>query len=160
SARDLVYPPHEKVKGISLSEAAAWIAGSQMGEPTPQAKEIETGEFDRLENTVVVGGDEVKALGQGMIGGYLVKFTNADHPDLEGDWFDASTDFGPHRKSIVYYGHGLDKILGLKRLGDRFGLAELKIDDAGVWLQHQLDMADEYERLVYELTAQKKLDRK
>src|SRR5690606_31136583 len=70
SARDLVYPPHEKVKGISLSEAAAWIAGSQMGEPTPQAKEIETGEFDRLENTVVVGGDEVKALGQGMIGGY------------------------------------------------------------------------------------------
>lgn len=155
------YPEYAIVKiGLQYFRANYTIMDGKV-EMTPAADwpEVEQTYVDmkRLENTVVVGGDEVKALGQGMIGGYLVKFTDADHPDLEGDWFDASTDFGPHRKSIVYYGHGLDQVLGLKRLGDRFGLAELKIDDAGVWLQHQLDMADEYERLVYELTAQKKL---
>lgn len=155
------YPDYAIVKiGLQYFRANYTLMDGKI-EMTPAADwpEVEQTFVDmkRLENTVIVGGDEVKALGQGVIGGYLVKFTDADHPDLEGDWFDQETDFGPHRKSIVYYGHGLDTMLGLKRLGDRFGLAELKIDDVGVWLQHQLDMADEYEAAIYNLTAQKKL---
>ncbi|NJN54073.1 MAG: hypothetical protein HC804_04540, partial [Anaerolineae bacterium] len=72
---------------------------------------------------------------------------------LEGDYFDAETDFGPHEKSMVYYQHGLDETLGVKRLGGRYakGMAELKVDDVGVWMQHQLDLADEYEAAIYRM---------
>lgn len=113
--------------------------------------EAEWAEVQRMENTMVADGGEMKALGNGVVGGYLVKFTNADTPDLTGDFFDAKTDFGPHRQSLVYYQHGLDDVLGVKRLGSRYsnGLAELKVDDVGVWIQLQLDMADEYEAALY-----------
>lgn len=111
-------------------------------------------EAKRIENTVISFGSGVKALGAGMVGGYLVKFTDPDNPDLEDDFFDAETDYGPHEKTLVYYQHGLDETLGVKRLGSRYanGLGELKMDNVGVWFQHQLDLADEYEAAVYRLS--------
>ena len=41
----------------------------------------------------VVGG-AVKALGDGKIGGYLVRFTDMQSPDLTGDYFTADTELG------------------------------------------------------------------
>jgi HK97 family phage major capsid protein len=121
--------------------------------------EAEWVEAERLENTTVSFGGEVKALGAGIVGGYLVKFSDADTPDLEDDFFDAETDFGPHEKCLVYYQHGLDATLGVKRLGGKFakGLASLKVDKVGVWIQAQLDLADEYEAAVYQLTEMGKM---
>lgn len=95
--------------------------------------------------TLVWFGDAVKALGDGRIGGYLVRFGSPDDPDLEGDYFDASTDFGDIKTSPVYYQHGLDKSLKTRRLGQ----ATLKVDEFGVWAETQLELRDEYERFIY-----------
>ena len=50
--------------------------------------EMDVGQLTESE-TVVVFGDTVKALGDGRVGGYLVRFTSPDEPDLEGEYFDA-----------------------------------------------------------------------
>lgn len=106
--------------------------------------------------TVVYPGTAVKAIGDkddGWIGGYLVHFTDADSPDLVGDYFDETTEYGPHGKSLVWFNHGLDETLQLRALGaksdGRFAEADIKADNVGVWIQMQLDMRDEYERALY-----------
>lgn len=103
----------------------------------------------------VIGlGGSVKALGDGKVGGFLVEFTDPEHPDLEADYFDAGTDYGPHRKSLAFYHHGQDKALGNRPLKN---IADLEIRDAGVWFEHQLEMRDEYEAAIYELAEQGKI---
>lgn len=114
--------------------------------------------------TVIYPGTAVKAIGKegdGWVGGYLVSFTDANHPDLVGDFFDESTDFGPHGKSLVWFNHALDPVLGHKTLGvksnGRVAEASLRLDPVGVWIETQLDMRDEYERAVYALAQAGKL---
>ena len=94
-----------------------------------------------IDDALILFGGAVKALGKGRVGGYLVRFSDPEHVDLQGEYFDASTDFGDAERSAVYYDHGLDATLGLKALGD--GPAPLEHQDAGVWIEHQLDMRDE-----------------
>ena len=114
--------------------------------------------------TVIYPGTAVKAIGKegdGWVGGYLVKFTDAARPDLVGDYFDETTDFGPHGKSLVWFNHALDPVLGHKTLGlksnGRVAEATLRLDPVGVWIETQLDMRDEYERAVYALAQAGKL---
>lgn len=114
----------------------------------------EQGEKMITEDTLVSFGGSVKALGDGVIGGYLVEYTDPEHPDLEADYFDASTDYGPHEKSLAFYHHGADKTLGRRPLSK---LATLTRKDAGVWMEHQLDMREEYEAAIYRLAEQGKL---
>ena len=103
---------------------------------------------EQMQDTIIAFGGEVKALDAGRVGGYLVTFGTADTPDLseERDFFDATTDFGPHNRSITYYHHGLDGTLGLKVLDPA---AEIGTDDVGVWIRAQLDLADAYQRAIY-----------
>ena len=108
---------------------------------------------DKNTETLVWFGDEVKALGEGKIGGYLVRFSDASTPDLEGDYFDAETDFGELKTSPVYYQHGLDRSLKTRRLGS----ATLKTDEFGVWAETQLEMRDEYEKFIYEMAEAGKM---
>jgi HK97 family phage major capsid protein len=100
-------------------------------------------------------GNEVKALGDGRVAGYLVRFTDQNAPDLTGDFFDARTDFDAEfpAKSTVYYQHGLDGNLKRRKLGS----ATLTSDDVGVWVEAQLKLRDEYERAVYALAEEGKL---
>lgn len=103
-------------------------------------------------------GGAIKALGDGKVGGYLVPFTSPDNPDLHGEYFDAQTDLMlddyPLDNLRVLYHHGLDKSLGVKRIGR---VVSYKLDDAGVWVEAQLEMRDEYERAIYELAQAGKL---
>ena len=55
---------------------------------------------------------------------------------------------------MAYYHHGAVKTLGNKPLSE---LATLTRKDAGVWLEHQLDLRDEYEAAIYELAEQGKV---
>jgi len=64
-----------------------------------------------MDEQLIYHGGAVKALGDGKVGGYLVRFTTKDEPDLEGEFFDAKTDYGTAEKSAVYYNHGLDATL-------------------------------------------------
>ena len=108
--------------------------------------------MDEQEQLIYFGG-EVKALGDGRVGGYLVRFTSPDEPDLEGEFFDAQTDYGKAATSAIYYNHGLDATLGKRVLGD----GAIAAKDAGVWIEAQLELRDEYERAVYALAERGKL---
>lgn len=98
----------------------------------------------------------VKALGNGRIGGYLVLFSGDDDPDLTGDYFTKSTQFGidPGDPLPVYYQHGMDDRLGRRRLGKA---VLQRVDDVGVWIEAQLQMRDEYEKAVYDMIEAGKL---
>jgi len=109
-----------------------------------------------LENeTLVFYGGEVKALGDGKIAGYLVRYGSPKDVDLEGDFFSKETDLGIEDGSRLplYYQHGMDGTLKTRKIGK--GL--IKFDDVGAWLDAQLEMRDEYEKALYELVEAGKL---
>jgi HK97 family phage major capsid protein len=111
-------------------------------DPVPE----EPGEIETIDmETLIAGGKSVKALGEGKMGGYLVTFSDAANPDLEGDYFTKDTDFGDAETAPVYYQHGLDPKLGRRR----FGKATHKTDEIGVWAELQLQMRDDYEQWLY-----------
>jgi HK97 family phage major capsid protein len=103
--------------------------------------------------SIVVMGDTVKALPDGRVGGYLVRFSTAADPDITGEFFTAETDFGGAKNTPILYHHGGDKIIG-KRI---IGAGELKADEVGVWVEAQLNMRDRYEKAIYEMAKAGKL---
>ena len=120
---------------------------------TDEQKHTEqTEELDQ--DALILFGGEVKALGDGRVGGLLVRFSDPEDVDLVGDYFDAGTDFGPAKESATYYMHGMDKKLGRKRLSES---AVLEPQDVGVWIEHQLDLRDAYEAAIYGLAKANKL---
>jgi len=109
-----------------------------------------------LENeTLVFYGGEVKALGNGKIAGYLVRYGSPKDVDLEGDFFSKETDLGIEDGSRLplYYQHGMDGTLKTRKIGK----GSIKFDDVGAWMDAQLEMRDEYEKAVYGLVESGKL---
>jgi len=102
---------------------------------------------------LVYYGEAVKALGDGKVGGYLVRFSTDEDPDMVNEFFTADTDFGDADKADVYYQHGQDPILKTRRLGK----ADLRKDEFGVWAETQLSMRDEYERFIYGMAEDGKM---
>lgn len=106
-------------------------------------------------------GSEVKALGDGKVGGYLVKFGSEKEHDgsRKRDWFSPDTDYDFEKKgdkTTVYYAHGLDGTIKNKKLGKDKGTIEIK-DEVGVWVETQLDLRDAYERAIYGMVEKDKL---
>ena len=60
----------------------------EVPEPVPSEPDPEP------KKALVSYGGAAKALGDGKIGGYLVKFSDEKKPDIFGTFFDAKTDFG------------------------------------------------------------------
>lgn len=106
-------------------------------------------------DTLVSFAGTVKALGGGKVGGHLVRFSGPNDPDLTGDFFSKSTDLGivDGASLPVYYQHGLDDVLKNRRIGR----GTVKVDEVGVWLEAQLDIRDEYERMIYGMAEKGKL---
>lgn len=102
-------------------------------------------------DTLIAFGGELKALGDGRVGGYLVKFSGPADPDLGGDFFTAETDFGPLTTSLVFYEHGMDEVIKARVLDSD---ATLTKDDVGVWIEAQLERRDAYEQFIYGLAEQ------
>lgn len=105
------------------------------------------------EKTLITFGGEAKALGDGKVGGYLVRFSTQKDPDLQNEFFTAETDFGDLRSSPVLFQHGYDPVMKRRKIG----AGKLTADDLGVWIEAQLEMRDEYERAIYDLVQQGKL---
>jgi len=109
-----------------------------------------------MEDRLICRGSEVKALGAGRVGGYLVLFGDAETPDASSfaDYFTPETEFDIQdgAKSAVYYRHALDASLD-RKLTD----ASMKVDDVGVWVEGQLNLRDRYEKAVYGMAEAKKL---
>ncbi len=103
--------------------------------------------------------DNIKMTSDGKVSGYLVRFGAPDDTDLEKDYFTKGTDFGVDLSGGkeagigLYYNHGMDPLLKTKKIG----YAQIKMDDKGVWLRGQLDMADDYNKMIYEMAKMGKL---
>lgn len=103
--------------------------------------------------------DNIKVNSDGLVSGYLVRFGNDGDSDLEGDYFTKNTDFGVDLSNGkeagigLYYNHGMDPVLKTNKIG----YAQIKMDDMGVWLRGQLDMADDYSKMIYEMAKMGKL---
>jgi len=111
--------------------------------------------MDVLTSTV----DGIKSDRLGYVKGYLVRFGDTKATDLEGDYFTKATDYGfpmEEGKRVplnVYYHHGMDQAVGKKSIGTGF----IKMDDTGLWYEAQLDLADEYGKMVAKLCKQGKM---
>jgi HK97 family phage major capsid protein len=105
--------------------------------------------------SLVFHGDAIKALGEGKVAGYLVRFSGETDPDVTDDFFGKDTDYGVIDGSTlpVYYQHGMDEKMGIKSIGR----GTVKIDDIGLWFEAQLNMRSEYEQMIYELAKEGKL---
>ena len=111
--------------------------------------------MDVLTSTV----DGIKSDRLGYVKGYLVRFGDTKATDLEGDYFTKATDYGfplEEGKRVplnVYYHHGMDSTVGKKSIGSGF----IKMDAEGLWYEAQLDMADEYGKMIAKLCKQGKM---
>ncbi|RLC77702.1 MAG: hypothetical protein DRJ03_26405 [Chloroflexi bacterium] len=102
------------------------------------------------DTALVAFGGAVKALDNQHIGGYLVRFSTADDPDLRGDFFSKATDFGfaDTLTSPIYLNHtaplatrdGKNVIVK-----EKIGEATLAMDEIGILVDAVL-----YNREIYE----------
>jgi len=106
-------------------------------------------------DTLAYQGGAVKALGGGKVGGYLIMFSGADDPDLQGDYFTKATDLfidsGDQRP--ILYRHGVHPVIKSRKLGK----AKLTIDEVGVFVEGELELRDKYEKAIYGLAEKGKL---
>lgn len=120
-------------------------------EPMPGHKSEDNMENDSL----TYYGGAVKAMGGGKVGGYLIIFTNADSPDLQGDYFLKSTELfienGETRP--ILYRHGAHPVIKDRKLGR----GRLTVDDVGVFIEGELNLRDKYEKAIYTLAEKGKL---
>lgn len=111
-----------------------------------------------MDDNLYYFGENIKLVGN-TVQGYLVRFGNPSDTDLEGDYFTKDTDFGRPLKDgqkfalNLYYHHGQDKLIGTKSIGSGF----ISMDDKGLWMQAQIEMNDEYNKMIMELAKQGKL---
>lgn len=106
---------------------------------------------------LVARGGSLKALANGKVLGQGVMFTSAQKKDLTGDYFDTDTDFmweGKEKRAALYH-HGLDPVMGTKLIGDGWNYKGK--DSVSLWVEDQLNMRDEYEKAIYELSEQNKM---
>ncbi|HZQ08611.1 MAG TPA: phage major capsid protein [Anaerolineae bacterium] len=114
-------------------------------------------EIDAAKTLVAYGG-EIKALEGGKVGGYLVRFSSAAQPDLTGDYFDASTDFGFPKgetiKSAVWFNHRLPIETKNGRqvwIKEKIGDSLLKQVDDGVLIEAVFYNHQRYEKMLGQL---------
>lgn len=105
-------------------------------------------------------GDAIKALGDNRIGGYLVRFTDASNPDLQGEFFTKETDFWfergyPVKGSRTLFEHGLDDFVKVMPIG----LIDLmREDDIGLYVEARLNDRADYERMLKDMRNRKALN--
>lgn len=108
-------------------------------------------------------GDEVKATrledGNVKLAGYLVRFGEAEQPDLTGDYFTKNTDFGDASKSDGWFNHRLPVEFEGKRTRytDQLPDVTLSKDDVGVFAEIVIGARNEYEKAIADLGFKGKL---
>jgi hypothetical protein len=115
-----------------------------------------------MEDPLINFGGGLKVLGSGKqygkdpsgsrVGGYAIVYTGPNDLDLDGQFFSKDTDFWLPQgsKGFVWpiYGHGQDPTLKNKRFSSKPW--KVREDDAGLWMEGQLEIADKYDEMVLE----------
>lgn len=139
--------------GIMFAEADKWLTVEKEWVEANYVSD-QKGVFTKR---LVGYGSEVKALGNGKVGGYLVLFGEPDTADFVNDFFRKSTDFGvsfdEKPEGTIRYHHKFDPVIG----GRGLGKATIGSDDVGIWIEGQLNLKDSYDEAVYKLIKKRKL---
>lgn len=109
---------------------------------------------------MVAYGESIKTMGNGKVGGYLVRFSTENDPDMSGEFFTAKTYFGPSdgNNADAMFHHGIPVGKSFVELADHlFAPIKTRKDDIGIWAEVVLNLADEYEEKVYQLAEAGKL---
>lgn len=111
---------------------------------------------DLTTEIVTAAGGEVKAVGDDRLQGYLVRFTSPDSPDLTGDYFTKSTDFGIENgaKTPVYFHHRMPFETSDGRqlvLKAKIGDAVMTVDDVGVFVDAVIYNRKKYEKAIVQM---------
>lgn len=125
------------------------------------------------DDMLIAFGEEIKTYtkdGRGYVEAMGVRFSSAADKDLVGDYFTAKTDFGPHngngmattlnhRVPMYLPNTKSDERAVMKKLaGMKFANpVEAQKTDTGILVRHVLELADEYEKTVFDLASKKKL---
>ncbi len=98
---------------------------------------------------------EVKALGAGRVGAYVVLFGSPDQPDLspQRDYFTKSTDFWLERWNVrpMLYDHTLGLPADFEPVVGEWEGKTAIIDTIGVWMEGELSKAHKYHAMVQQL---------
>lgn len=133
--------------------------GIEFGEPVKveiEYKPVKESKAIDFDTALIAFGGAVKSLDGGHIGGYLVRFSDADSPDLTGDFFTAETDFGftDSLKSPIYLNHTLPlatrdgKNVAVK---EAIGEVALTIDEHGILTDAVLYNRELYQEMLESL---------
>ena len=115
------------------------------------------------ESLVAPSNEPIKALGDGRVGAYGLRWGSPDERDLQREYFAQDTDLGPHggdgMAATVHHRIPLGDEPEAKALAKRILARPVKAtkDAIGIFVEHVLDMADEYEAAIYRLTEKGKL---
>lgn len=103
--------------------------------------------------TMVSNAMAIKVDNKGLVTGWAVVF---EGDDLSGQHFKKETDYDIEDgdDSTTYYDHTFDETLGDMKFAAK---AIFTIKDEGVWFEHQLNLADSYEKKVNKLIKLGKL---
>jgi len=106
-------------------------------------------------------GGTIKAVGDGLVQGYLVRWGSEKDRDLDDEFFTKDTFFGARRgdRSDVFLHHGIPIDEAVKDYAPRTmkNPVTVKEDEVGLLATHLLDMADEYEHMIHGLVEAEKL---
>lgn len=115
------------------------------------------------ETLIYLGGNDIdlKHLGgtKYEISGSLILFGNdLKSSDFIGDWFGNDTDYDLRPdgtgEATLYYNHGKDPLIQKAKLGH--GKARLTKREKDIWIQHELDFANQYDEMVIRLIQERK----
>lgn len=101
----------------------------------------------------------VKLLGQSRLGNYLMVWGDEQHRDLYGEFFTRKTEglksiFDYIGKLPALYQHAMDGVVKYDPIGT---IDVLEIDPVGLWMETQLDLANQYAGAVLTLAKKKVL---
>lgn len=135
--------------GVAFAPVTEWVRLEHSWKPVKSTVHaIETLSYQ---------GGELKALGNGKIGGYLVRFGGKD---LMDEWFTKNTYFGPSdgNNADCCFHHMIPIKEGLEYLAEHlFQPIKTTKDDIGIFAETVMNMADEYEAAIYGLVEKSKL---
>jgi hypothetical protein len=116
------------------------------------------------ETLVIDSNEPIKSIevkdGKATVGAYAIRFSGPDQKDLVGEYFTSQTYFGSHQGdgADVLFNHGFAPTKAFDAICNRiFSAAKATIDEVGVFVEHVLELSDEYEAAIAKLVASGKL---
>jgi hypothetical protein len=98
--------------------------------------------------------------GKATVGAYAIRFSGPDQKDLQGEFFTTKTYLGSHKGDgvDVLFNHGQAPTKAFDDVCNMvMSAAKSSIDAVGVFVQHVLDLSNEYEKAIADLCAAGKL---